>query len=566
MREGGAGLSPPFFKFINMAIQRFLFFAALLSLSLSGYPKGESTTYWQLVLRYSEAGVKVVSAAPMPPLAKAVRSPGHGGAAGYLKYQLDWLDEAGLAVASTQAELPLGNRLARPTAQDTADWSKQATHPRRPRLIPLTGVVVVRVPGPAAGNTARSIRLTRGGGRRAARDTSNLPVVLRATQLELPLPQSLAIRDGLISSEKIQDTGPDSNRPVFVILGDGFTSATLANTTRYTDAITSFTEHFQATSPWSELHAAINMYRGDVESNEDGADDKVMFEDPLTEVDTYFDASFWIANISRFLYLSDDGVERAIAVADEIAGVGVWDEIIVLVNADKRGGGGGIAAVVSLHDDAPDTILHELGHTFADLADEYSAPFPGFPPGDWEANVDFDYAYDDLKWNVWVEPDTPLPTLEIWPDDQKIGAFEGARYLNEGIYRPRADCKMRYGGRYCEICEEALILAFHDMTSLADSTSHTTETTVIVSEPGVAFGVEPLPLEGLTYAWTLDGEQLTEGDAATSVTLTWSDIATTASLELMIRHETDRVRLRPIEEVWQWTVERSGVRTLWLTK
>ena len=53
-------------------------------------------------------------------------------------------------------------------------------------------------------------------------------------------------------------------------------------------------------------------------------------------------------------------------------------------------------------------MIHEFGHTFADLADEYTTAYPGYPPGDGEPNVDYDSSGAALKWLAWVDAGLPV--------------------------------------------------------------------------------------------------------------------------------------------------------------
>jgi len=76
-----------------------------------------------------------------------------------------------------------------------------------------------------------------------------------------------------VAITKIRDTGPDGNRLVIVVMGDGYTSTNLG-TGAFTTAAASLGASIEAKSPWNTLFAATNMYRIDVESNESGADNE----------------------------------------------------------------------------------------------------------------------------------------------------------------------------------------------------------------------------------------------------------------------------------------------------
>ena len=95
-------------------------------------------------------------------------------------------------------------------------------------------------------------------------------------------------------------------------------------------------------------------------------------------------------------------------------------------------------------------VVHEFGHSFGGLADEYAyteAPSPQYPyeVEPWEQNitslVDF-----ESKWKDMIPAHTPIPTPVATqkPDIyNKVGVYEGAGYTKKGIYRPVTECRMK---------------------------------------------------------------------------------------------------------------------------
>ncbi len=149
-----------------------------------------------------------------------------------------------------------------------------------------------------------------------------------------------------------------------------------------------------------------------------------------------------------------------------LAGLVPYDQIYILANTSKYGGGGiyNFYCVSSTDDNfSSDVIIHEFGHGFAGLGDEYydsSTSYEGFynlniEP--WEPNlttlVDF-----DKKWKDMLKKKTPVPT----PADEKyvneVGVFEGGGYESKGVYRPKTDCLMKTfkGDTFCEVCQKAI--------------------------------------------------------------------------------------------------------------
>ncbi|MBQ6746785.1 MAG: IgA Peptidase M64 [Bacteroidaceae bacterium] len=150
------------------------------------------------------------------------------------------------------------------------------------------------------------------------------------------------------------------------------------------------------------------------------------------------------------------------AVHDALAGI-PYEHIIVLANTDEYGGGGiynSLMLTAAHHSTFRPVVVHEFGHSFAGLADEYfydDDVMSGSYPLDiepWEANittlVDF-----DSKWKDLMKKGTPIPTIE---QDTPVGIFEGGGYSSKGVYRPAYDCRMRTNSspEFCPVCDRAI--------------------------------------------------------------------------------------------------------------
>lgn len=137
---------------------------------------------------------------------------------------------------------------------------------------------------------------------------------------------------------------------------------------------------------------------------------------------------------------------------DVLAGI-PYEHIIVLVNTDKYGGGGILNSYnlsMTHHPKFRPVVVHEFGHSFAGLADEYAYENEAVPmyPHDvepWEPNittlVDF-----DSKWKDMAGKDG-------------VSIYEGAGYSLNGVYRPCEDCRMRSNENpeFCPVCQKAIV-------------------------------------------------------------------------------------------------------------
>jgi hypothetical protein len=210
------------------------------------------------------------------------------------------------------------------------------------------------------------------------------------------------------------------------------------------------------------------------------------------------------------------GSERYILTFDnhsfrDVASFAPYDFVEILANGETYGGGGifGLYATVAAKSLwAPYVFIHEFGHHFAGLADEYFTsestvlPQQGRPEP-WEPNVTAATELATLKWKALVAPGTPVPTpwkkhqfetrdrelqtlrkqirSEKRPETEmdtlfkqtkaemtalldhdtfsrKVGAFEGAMYESTGYYRPEEDCIMfsRNDVPFCGVCQKAI--------------------------------------------------------------------------------------------------------------
>jgi hypothetical protein len=260
--------------------------------------------------------------------------------------------------------------------------------------------------------------------------------------------------------ETILDNGPSSNRVDIVFMGDGYTAAD-HQAGVFADHVNGYLDTMFAnvinSDPFYRYRHYFNVHAIEVVSNESGAD-----QPPNgIYVDTALDASYWYdGDTERLLYVD---VGKANAVRDAaLAGSGFTAEMqFVTVNDTKYGGGGGDYAVFSGGDAwAHEIALHELGHAFADLADEYGGywwPYLGREPS--EVNVT--KSSSGQKWERWLGYDQP--------DIGVIGAYEGARYYDRNLYRPSLDSKMRNLGRpFDAVGREKIILEIYALVDPLD--------------------------------------------------------------------------------------------------
>lgn len=142
-----------------------------------------------------------------------------------------------------------------------------------------------------------------------------------------------------------------------------------------------------------------------------------------------------------------------------------YEHIIVLVNTDKYGGGGILNSYnlsMTHHEQFRPVVVHEFGHSFAGLGDEYAYENEAIPmyPHDvepWEPNLTTLKDFHG-KWEDMIDKKTPVPTPATKKNEKKVGVYEGAGYSLNGVYRGMQDCRMRtnQNPEFCQVCLRAL--------------------------------------------------------------------------------------------------------------
>lgn len=159
--------------------------------------------------------------------------------------------------------------------------------------------------------------------------------------------------------------------------------------------------------------------------------------------------------------------ENVFAIRDYAALV-PYDAIYVLANTTIYGGGGiynfyALASAGSKRAQS-EVVVHEFGHSFAGLGDEYFYDkdvlddMYDTKEEPWEPNLTT-LVHFDKKWKSMLVPGTPVPT-PVTDETKKlpVGVFEGGGYLSKGMYRPAYDCRMRTNEAkaFCPVCESAV--------------------------------------------------------------------------------------------------------------
>ncbi|MFI6638834.1 M64 family metallopeptidase [Streptomyces sp. NPDC050504] len=273
--------------------------------------------------------------------------------------------------------------------------------------------------------------------------------------------QSAIAGDGTVVP--IVYNGPVGTKVDVVFIGDGYTAAQQEDF--HADVRAKWAQ-VSAVQPYASYRGLFNVWAVDAVSRDSGVSG-----DPSPGVvrDTALGSYFHCDGIERLLCVDTNKVESYASKAADP------DLVIVLSNSTKYGGAGynditspygydGIATASSDNADSGQVVVHETGHSFGKLADEYwydDSAYTG--PEPWESNTSklsaAQLTAQQKKWYRWIG--------QASPDGGTVGAFEGGGYYGRGINRPTENSIMRTLGREFNLPgREAMVAGFHRHASV----------------------------------------------------------------------------------------------------
>jgi len=356
----------------------------------------------------------------------------------------------------------------------------------------------------------------------------------------------------------VEENGPRAQRINLVFLSEGYTTADMPNFATHVNTAVNF---LFTKEPWQQYRSYCNVYRIEIASNQSGCDNGNTSGAGGTR-DTYFNAGFNTPSVTQLLTLAGNGNSRAYNLLN--THVPEYDVPVVIVNDTKYGGAGGGISVASVNSSSAAVVEHEIGHSFAGLADEYDTEYLIYTPGE-EPNNTAETNRALIRWNYWIEASTPVPTPETATYDALAGLFEGSMYRTSGWYRPHNNSLMRSLNRPCgQINREQFVLKFYERVSLVDARTPVASTLNITSPSPLDFAVTAkVPSSGpaLQVTWAINGTPQ-PGQTGTSFSILSSVIGNgahtvTATLQdptPFVRRDTDGL----LNEVVTWNLNVSG--------
>ena len=223
------------------------------------------------------------------------------------------------------------------------------------------------------------------------------------------------------------------------IVAEGYTAEEMS--TFYADAQTAM-EAILKHEPFGTYKDRFNFVAVALESEDSGVSEPGQGEWKNTALKAHFD-TFYMDRYLTTLRLKN--------MHDKLCGI-PYEHIVILANTDTYGGGGiynSYTLTTAHHPAFKPVVVHEFGHSFAGLADEYFYDdqyveyyYPGTEP--WEQNIttlaDFESKWKDML------------------DAGQAELLEGAGYQSKGVYRPAKDCRMHTNrpDSFCPVCQRAI--------------------------------------------------------------------------------------------------------------
>ncbi|MBA2664544.1 MAG: hypothetical protein H0U74_19810 [Bradymonadaceae bacterium] len=279
------------------------------------------------------------------------------------------------------------------------------------------------------------------------------------------------------------DNGPSVDKIDVVILSDGYTEA---QREKFELDAQATAKRLLETTPLYEHRDLFNIWAIWTPSKDTGASYDCRPGQTGCEQrfrDTAYETVFVIPAVGDKFNIDVSSISDRVAFpvqigkAFETAALVPYDEVIVLSNSQKRAGFAGLyVALVTSWDrgEFPDVAVHEFGHTFGILGDEYQAEgdacYFAEPKIPLPSNIaTAPTATSAIKWAAWLVTDTPIPTPTNLRSQYRIGAYKGA-YNCDFLYRPAYDCKMNSSHQeFCAVCAEQMVRRIY---SVVDVTRH----------------------------------------------------------------------------------------------
>lgn len=312
-------------------------------------------------------------------------------------------------------------------------------------------------------------------------------------QLFVALLTSASVKSQTFAVDTILYSGNPKKFINLVYMGDGYRTEEIAT---FIENVVTTSDYLFTVSPFVNYRNYFNVFAIKVNSDQSGADHPRTAPDcpsemihPKLEVNTYFNSTFDYYSIHRLLVAKNTQTAYNVLLEN----FPLYDNTFMVVNTPYYGGSGGWLAVSSINEASNEIVVHEIGHSFANLADEYWA-------GD---------RYAAEKANMTKEKNPEFVKWKNWIGYNNVGIYQHSTSgMSANWYRPHNNCKMRYlNSPFCPVCKEALVLKIIEKFGSPILKYYPDQSNIYLTEDSIQFNlniIKPAP-NTIRVKWLLNG-------------------------------------------------------------
>jgi hypothetical protein len=291
--------------------------------------------------------------------------------------------------------------------------------------------------------------------------------------------------------EALKFSGNNNKYINILVLGDGYTTA---EQTKFIADSKKVIDYLFSQTPWNNYANFFNVYAIKVISTQSGVNHPKTASDcgsePAYTKNPYFGSTFDENNIHRLIVPKNNILIQNVINANFSS---QYAQVLIVANSSVYGGSGGAFATSTTEANSPEVVAHEMGHSFAGLADEYYAGDEYYLE---KPNMTKISDASSVKWKNWVG----------------TNAIQVNKYGNSGLsaswYKPHTNCKMQLlGPNYCSVCIQAIIESIHKKVNPIVSYTPTNAATIASTNQYLDFNLTELmkPVSNtLNIKWKLD--------------------------------------------------------------
>jgi len=383
-------------------------------------------------------------------------------------------------------------------------------------------------------------------------EVTEVDLILQATDIRggvtrITVPITVYPVNGTGRGRTLHGRGATGEGVHLVVLGDGYRED---QQDKFREHVETVIERMRSDVGMKTHFSAWNVHMVETPSVDSGSDDTT----DRDVRDTVYNTGYYCAGVRR-LICGDSSKIYGVAISEYPN----FDQILVLVNDSRYGGSGGHIAIAS--SESIEIALHEMGHSVANLADEYvdqyvaNTSLPVFTEGTY-ANVSKSADPTKVPWRHWLTSESAATLDE---SSMQVGVYEGAFYQAKGYYRPTQNSLMRsYLGKLGPVNSEQWALSVYTKANpVWDISPVSRELTVSAGEV-VDFSVQPMFDSSVqSVQWSLDSRVIPDsGTERPSISLSFPPGEFNVSLS--VRDISGLIRKpEPHAGVfhWNWTVK-----------